>query len=133
MPLDDDLRDYFDAQMDAVIERLPARVRELLEEVPLYVEDYPSKRIRAEMGVRRRDELQGLYSGVPLPERTLDQAPVLSEVIYLFREGILSLASDRAGAIDEASLREQIRITLLHELGHHFGMTETQLDELGYG
>lgn len=133
MPLDDDLRDYFDAQMDAVIERLPARVRELLDEVPLYVEDYPSKRIRAEMGVRRRDELQGLYSGVPLPERTLDQAPVLSEVIYLFREGILSLASDRAGAIDEASLREQIRITLLHELGHHFGMTETQLDELGYG
>lgn len=133
MPLDDDLRDYFDAQMDAVIERLPARVRELLDEVPLYVEDYPSKRIRAEMGVRRRDELQGLYSGVPLSERTLDQAPVLSEVIYLFREGILSLASDRAGAIDEASLREQIRITLLHELGHHFGMTETQLDELGYG
>jgi len=130
--MDDELREYFDAQMDCVIERLPAKLRELLDQVPLYVEDYPSKKLRAEMGVRRRDELQGLYSGVSLPDRSLDQPASLSEVIYLFREGILALCT-RRGAVDEDMLREQIRITLLHELGHHYGLNEQDLDKLGYG
>jgi len=130
--MDDELREYFDAQMDGVIERLPAKLRELLDQVPLYVEDYPSKKLRAEMGIRRRDELQGLYSGVSLPDRSLDQPASLSEVIYLFREGILALCT-RRGAVDEDMLREQIRITLLHELGHHYGLNEQDLDKLGYG
>lgn len=130
--MDDELRAYFDEQMDRVVEQLPPRLRELLEQVPLYVEDYPSKRIRAEMGVRRRDELQGLYSGVALPDRSLDQPASLSEVIYLFREGILAMCT-RRGTINEGILREQIRITLLHELGHHFGLDEQDLEELGYG
>lgn len=128
----DELRDYFDEQLDWVIERLSPKLRELLDQVPLYVEDYPSKKMRDAMGVRRRDDLQGLYSGVALPDRSLDQPPSLSEVIYLFREGILAMCADRQG-IDEAELREQIRITLLHELGHHFGLSEQDLEELGYG
>ena len=131
--MDDELRDYFDEQMDQVIARLPIKLRELLDQVPLYVEDYPSKKMRAEMGVRRRDELQGLYSGTALPDRTTDQGASVSEVIYLFREGILALSTTTDGQIDELALREQIRVTLLHELGHHFGLNEQQLEELGYG
>jgi predicted Zn-dependent protease with MMP-like domain len=43
------------------------------------------------------------------------------------------MATNRRGHVDEAELRRQIRITILHELGHHFGMTEDDLRELGYG
>lgn len=132
MSMHEELRDYFDEQLSRVIEQLSPQLRELLEQVPLYVEDYPSKKLREAMGVRRRDSLQGLYSGVALPDRSLEQPPSLSEVIYLFREGILALCTERE-AIDEAELREQIRITLLHELGHHFGLTEQDLQNLGYG
>lgn len=131
--MDDETREYFDQLLEEVIDGLPARLRELLQQVPLYVEDYPSKRVRQSLGVRRRDELQGLYTGVPLTERTLDLPPMLSEVIYLFREGILALACDESGEIDEDELRRQMRITLLHELGHHFGLDEQDLGELGYG
>jgi len=131
--MNDELRAYFDRQMDQVIAQLSVKLRELLDQVPLYVEDYPSKKIRAAMGVRRRDDLQGLYSGVALPDRSLDQPASLSEVIYLFREGIFAISTRRSGEIDERVLREQIRITLLHELGHHFGLDEQQLDDLGYG
>ena len=57
---------------------------------------------------------------------------ILSEAIYLFREGIFNLAADRRGRIDEEELREQIRVTILHELGHHHGLDEDDLAELGY-
>lgn len=130
--MDEELRAYFDEQLDWVVERLSPALRRMLDEVPLYVEDYPSKKMRARMGVRRRDHLQGLYSGIALPDRSVDVPPMLSEVIYLFREGILALSQSHDG-IDEDELREQIRITLLHELGHHFGLNEADLERLGYG
>ena len=131
--MDDDLRDYFDQQLEWVLRHLSAKFRELLDQVPLYVEDFPSKKMLRKLGVRHRHELQGLYSGVALTNRSVDLPPSLSEVIYLFREGICNLALDDEGQIDQDELREQIRITLLHELGHHFGLDERQLDELGYG
>lgn len=57
----------------------------------------------------------------------------LPDVITIYREGILRASADRRGRISNDRLREQIRITILHELGHHHGMTEDDLEELGYG
>ena len=70
--------------------------------------------------------LCGLHSGTPLTERSLDQLDELPETIHLYREGILAHADgwDR--------VREEIRITVLHEIGHHFGLDEDDLAELGY-
>jgi len=114
------------------VEELPPRVHQLLDEVPMYIEDYPSRKMMRDLGVRYRAGLCGLYTGIPLTKRHVEQSGVLSDVIYIFREGVLSLASDRSGKIDEGELREQIRITVLHELGHHHGLTEEELEELGY-
>jgi len=130
--MDEALRAYFDEQLEAVLEKMPPMVHDLLDRVPLYVEDYPSEAEMRRVGVHRRELLCGLYTGIPLTFRTVDQSGVLSDVIRLYREGILRLASRRNG-VDEKTLREQIRITLLHELGHHHGLTETDLQELGYG
>ncbi len=127
-----ELRQYFDEQLEQVLPQLPQRVHELLDEVPLYVEDYPSPEVMRKMHVRHRRNLCGLYTGIPLTSRSVEHSGVLSDVIHIYREGILSMASDRRGQIDEEELRKQIRITILHELGHHHGMDEDELEELGY-
>ncbi len=126
------LRDYFDEQLEAVLDVLPPQVHALLEETPLIVEDYPAPQILRQMGIRRRDDLCGLYTSVPLTERSIEHGGVLSDVIHVFREGVLGLATRRDGRIDQEELRRQIRITILHELGHHHGLDEEDLEALGY-
>ena len=131
-PMKDSLREYFDRQLDVVIAQAPPRVRELLDEVTMYVEDHPSRRLMQQLGVRHRRSLCGLYTGIPLTERRVQISGVLSDAIYLYREGILAMATRRRGRIDEEELRRQIRITLLHELGHYHGLSEAELEDLGY-
>ena len=130
--MDSATRDYFDQQLEVVVDALPERVHQLLEEVPMFIEDYPSPELMKQLGVRHRGHLCGLYTGIPLTQRRVEQSGVLSDVIHIFREGVLNLASDRQGRIDEQELRRQIRITVLHELGHHHGMTEDDLESMGY-
>ena len=108
-------------------------VHELIERIPLHVEDYPSTRVMAEMGVRYRDELCGLYTGIPLTDRSLRQSGTLPDVVTIYREGILAAASDPDGRIRGDRLRQEIRTTLLHELAHHHGLDEDELRRLGYG
>lgn len=130
--MDASLRDYFDEQLEAVLAELPQQVHDLLDEAPMIVEDYPSREILRKMGMRRRGDLCGLYTGIPLTQKSIEHAGHLSDAIYLYREGILGLALDRKGRIDEAELRRQIRITILHELGHYHGFDEDELEALGY-
>ena len=126
-------RAYFDEQLETVLGQLPRRVHELLDQVPLVVEDHPSREIMRKLGVPRRDGLCGLYTGVPLIERSVELSGVLSDVVHIYREGIVACSVDRDGHIGQEELQRQIRITILHELGHHHGLTERQLRQLGYG
>jgi predicted Zn-dependent protease with MMP-like domain len=127
-----ELRDYFDQQLQEVMSEMPPRVHELLKEVTMYVEDHPSRRVMQEMGVRHRSQLCGLYTGVPLTQRHVDLSGVLSDAIHIYREGIFWMAKDPHGHFDEQELRRQIRITVLHELGHYHGLDERELRTLGY-
>ena len=127
-----DDRQYFDEQLEYVMTHMPPRVHELLDEVPLYVEDYPSRRVLREMGVRHRGNLCGLYTGIPLTDRSVHHSGILSDVVQIYREGIYNISADAQGYVDEDELRRQIRITILHELGHHHGLDESDLEELGY-
>jgi len=133
-------RARFDALFEAVLEAMPAAVHALLEEAPVVLDDAPSAKLARELGLDRDEEaLCGLHSGIPLTERSVNDSGQLPDVIHLFREGII----DHAGGWDEgededgpyggeARIREEIRITLLHELGHHFGLDEEDLERLGY-
>lgn len=127
-----DDRSYFDAQLETVLGDLPQRVHDLLDDVPMLVDDYPSSKIMQQLGIRRRHHLCGLYTGIPLTQRSVEHSGIPSDVIHVFREGVLALASDPFGRLDEAELRRQIRITILHELGHHHGLDEDELERLGY-
>ena len=132
-------RDYFDGQLEGVLSRLPASVRALLDKVPLHVEDQPSHETMEELGVTSEELLCGLYTGIPLTERSVEHSGSLPDVVTIYRKGILHLAVRRNGAvrrdeqISEKELQRQIRITVLHELGHHHGLSEQDLTDLGYG
>ena len=127
------LRRQFDDQLDRVLAEMPPMVHDLIESVPLHVEDYPSARVMAELGVRYREELCGLYTGIPLTDRSVGQSGTMPDVVTIYREGIVAIAADLDGQVRPDRLRQEIRTTLLHELAHHHGMDEDELRQLGYG
>lgn len=122
-------RRRFDSLLEAILDELPEHLHEMMEEVPLIVEDEPSRHVFDEMDLDpETNDLCGLHWGIPLTKRSVDHSGNLPDRMMLFRGPIMRLAGRRRG-----ELEGQIRITLLHEIGHHFGLDEDQLSELGYG
>jgi predicted Zn-dependent protease with MMP-like domain len=134
--MDDAGRDEFDALVETQIAELPYTVQLLLQETPLLVEDHPSDVLLSELGLtsEQADELCGVYSGLGMVERSVEDSFTEPEKITIFRRGILLLATSQVD--DENSLEEllikEIRITILHEIGHHFGLDEDDLEAIGY-
>lgn len=132
----------FDALFDDVMAALPPAVHRLLEECPLAVEDHPSRELYREMGLDPlEDDLCGLHTGVPLTERSVAASGIPEDSLCIFRRGIIDEAGGLDPWIDEATgesvggdeaVRQEIRITVLHEVGHHFGLSEEDLERLGY-
>ena len=134
--VDQKLRDFFDVRLAQVLNDLPEWLLKLFDEVPLHVEDYPSEETLARLGIRHRGDLCGLHTGIPLVQRKVLGDRVGWDdpnTITIYREGIMHLASERRGHLSERDLLRQIRITVLHELGHYHGLNEADLSELGYG
>ena len=106
----------FEDEVAGALDELPAELAKGLLNVAVLIED------------ERPDEpgLLGLYQGVPLPERRSGD-PIQPDTITIYREPLERLYPEP----DE--LREQIRVTVLHELAHYFGIGEERLRELGYG
>jgi len=127
------MRRRFDELLEEVLAELPASIRELIDRVPLHVEDYPSPEMMARLGVRRRDQLCGLFTGIPLTDRSVELSGNLPDVVTIYREGITAAARDEYGRLNSGRLREEIRITVLHELAHYHGMGEEELRQMGYG
>lgn len=139
----------FDALLERAIEALPYHFREVLEEVPVIVMDRPDERMIEQL---KRDglldpvepgdpadpeaasgELMGLHSGIAITEESVLNSGELPPQIHVFREALVEFAGgwEQDGAEEE--IYEEIRITLLHEIGHHFGLDEDDLDRLGFG
>jgi predicted Zn-dependent protease with MMP-like domain len=105
----------FEERVALVLRSLPAELREAIRNVEITVEEeHPDD-----------PDLFGLYEGVPLPERG-DWAGSLPDRIRIFRKPLVESFPD------PAELEEEIRVTVLHELAHYFGIDEDRLDELGY-
>ena len=126
-------RRRFDELLEQVLAELPPLVHELIDRVPLHVEDYPSADVVARTGARRRDQLCGLFTGIPITDRSIRHSGTLPDVVTIYREGILAVARDAYGRVRAERLQEEIRITILHELAHYHGLDEAELRELGYG
>jgi len=111
----------FQAIADKALEKLPRQFLALLENVVIVVEDEPTPEDLEEAGHEAGQELFGLYQGMALPERGAWYANTLPDRIVLFRGPLLRHCRTRR------ELEEEIRLTLIHELGHYFGLDEADL------
>ena len=120
-------KERFGELVEQALAELPAPFDEHIEEVPIEVRDRPTLQQLQRIGLRPGRLLLGLYDGVPLTQRSVEQSGIRPAVIYIFKQDIEQVSRD------EQELVRQVRTTVLHEIGHHFGMDEKDLDELGYG
>ena len=119
-------RKQFEHLVNEAIRELPQEFREKLQNVAIIVEDYPSEELLERMEVPEDETLFGLYEGVPLPERGYFDRPLFPDRVFLF-QGAIEDACD-----SEEEIREEIKITLVHEIAHFFGMDDDYLEEIGY-
>lgn len=105
----------FDRLVRDALASVPAELRSVMDNVIIRVEDtHPDE-----------PDLLGLYDGVPLTERG-DYAMALPDVITIYREAICAMCDTEDEVVDE------VRITVIHEIAHHFGIDDDRLDELGW-
>lgn len=104
---------------------IPPPYCEWLGNVDVVVERRPSRHHMREAGLGRGETLFGLYEGVPLTERSSGYGMVLPDKITIFQQ---PLEAEFAG---EADLIDEVRRTVLHELAHHFGISDEELERLG--
>ena len=107
----------FDRLVDEALDSLPDWVVDALENVVVLVEDEPPA---------EDPELLGLYQGTPLTERDSGYTLALPDTVTIFRGPLLELCHT------EAEVVEEVRITVVHEIAHHFGIDDERLHELGY-
>lgn len=108
------------------LDSLPEKFRRAMENIAIVIEDWPDEQTLRETGLQSKLDLFGLYQGTPLPERANGEAGMLPDVITLYRRPIEQRSRN------DAEIRRQIAKTLLHEIGHYFGLDEDRLTELGY-
>lgn len=107
-----------------VVDTLPPNIQALLNEVAIVVQDEPDQAQLADLDHREEGDLFGLYQGIPMIDRSSSYT-ILPDRITIFAGPLSRACATR----DE--LEEEIRITVLHELGHHLGYDEDGLDALG--
>jgi predicted Zn-dependent protease with MMP-like domain len=120
-------KSVFGEVVERAIDELPPQFAQFLAEVPIEVRDRPTPQQARSVGIGGNSLLLGLYHGRPLTQRSVEDSGRLPDVIYIFQEPIEAVSHS------EQELIAQVRKTVLHEIGHHFGMSETDLEELGYG
>jgi predicted Zn-dependent protease with MMP-like domain len=114
------------AEMEAlahdVLARLPKTFRDLCEGVIVRVEDFPTEEILDEMGAESEFDLLGLFQGIGLPQQSHSDNARLPNLIWLYRRPILDYWAEH----DEA-LGRIVRHVLIHEIGHHFGLSDDDM------
>lgn len=115
-------RDAFRRLVAEAIDSIPARFATHIRNVAIVIEDAPSQDLLEEMEMRPPDTLLGLYQGTPLPERHWDHGNDLPDRILLFQAPIEDEAEEMDGDVVGV-----IGETLIHELGHYFGLSEDEI------
>ena len=118
--------DEIEALARAALARLPAQFREHLGDVVLMVEDFADDELLAEMGIEDPFDLTGVYEGTPLHEKSIADSGRLPDRIRLFRQPIL----DEWIARGDETLEHLVTHVLVHEVGHHFGLSDEAMHAL---
>ncbi len=121
-------RAHFADLTETVFEALPKLLLDKVDNVVFVIEDWPDDETMAAMALESRFDLLGLYRGLPLDERSIDMSGSLPDEILLYQGPIEFWAKE-----DKMSVFDVVYDTLLHEIGHHFGLDEDQLAALEEG
>ena len=113
--------------VDQALASLPEEFLPYMENLSVEVVPQATRSQLDSAGLGPDSDLLGLYEGVPLTKKSVDFLVDWPERIFIFQRSIESICNSPQEVI------EQVRTTVLHEVGHHFGMDEDDLDELGYG
>lgn len=111
-------RAAFEALVDRALDEIPEEITGLVDNVVVLVEDQAPS---------HDPDLLGLYDGFALTDRQANHAGALPDRILIFREPLLDMCAD------EEELEREVRITVVHEIAHHFGIDDARLHALGYG
>ena len=120
-------RRQFEALVEKAMRRLPKSFKEKIANIAVMVEDWADDETLAEMGIEPPDTLYGLYRGVELGHRDSSYANVLPDVITIYQGPI------EEDAADEEEMAEIVRETVVHELGHYFGLDDETMHRIEDG
>ena len=117
-------RTAFERHVSDALATIPKRFRDAMRNIAIVVEDEPSPTLLREMEIEPPDTLFGLYQGVPLTERRWDYGNSLPDRIVLFQ------GPHEREARDDDDLIGSIGETLIHEIGHYFGLSEEEIEAI---
>ena len=115
----------FEAIADAAYRRLPERFRALTGDVLIRIEDFPTDEVLDAMGIESPFDLLGLYSGVDLARKSVMDVTSLPDMVFLYRRPILDYWAEH-----EETLGHIITHVLVHEIGHHFGLSDADMEHI---
>lgn len=113
---------------------IPADFKPKIAQITFIIQDHPSPELLQDLDPEDQanpQDIYGLHIGVPLPQASLTAPELFPVRVYLFRHALLELVDPEDPEAEEI-LREEIAVTLLHEIGHFFGLSEEDLERLGY-
>ena len=116
----------FEQLVTDALDSLPEEFREKLNNVSIVIEDFPTPYQQQKMHLRHGYQLFGLYEGVPQTHRTSNYSLIPPDKITIFQKPIEAFAA----SVEE--IKTQVKKTVLHEIGHHFGMSVEELKKLKY-
>ena len=111
-----------DAMARAAFADLPLELARHVEGVAIHVVDFPDAETEREMGLESPFELLGLYRGVSLDQKSVTDQPADVDMIFLYRRGLLDYWCETG-----AALADIVRNVLIHEIGHHFGLSDADM------
>lgn len=115
----------FDAIADAAYRRLPTRFRALTGDLLIRIEDFPTDEVLDSLGIQSPFDLLGLYSGVDLARKSVMDVAPLPDMVFLYRRPILDYWAEH-----EETLGTILTHVLVHEIGHHFGLSDADMERL---
>ncbi|MBS0560201.1 MAG: metallopeptidase family protein [Proteobacteria bacterium] len=120
-PTADDIADLAERALEAI----PARLAKHIQGVGITVEDMPDEETLEELGIESAWELTGMYAGTPLPQRSVEDIARQPDMIFLYREPILLEWIETGEDLDRL-----VRNVLIHEVAHHFGFSDAEIEAL---
>jgi predicted Zn-dependent protease with MMP-like domain len=119
-------QEEFDRLVDRALQRIPREIRDHMDNIVVSVRKWPSPDLLENMDISPDEALFGVFEGVPLSERSVLDPPLYPDTIFIFQECL----ENACGSRDE--LEKEIEITVVHEVAHYLGISDEELEDLGY-